>query len=74
MTPLARAHKEKAYKNLEEFLEANPHMRDQQDKINEMLKNTHPDKKLEVLFMMMSIKLSEQVKLLNSLQKLLNNL
>ena len=43
-------------KGLEDFLCKNPYLPEQQNRIDEILESTHPDKRLEVLFIMMKVK------------------
>jgi hypothetical protein len=57
----------KAEKELQDFLEENPHLKKDQEKITELLLKTNSDQRLEVLNILISSKLLE-------LQKQLSNL
>ncbi|MFW9871555.1 MAG: hypothetical protein ACFFG0_00445 [Candidatus Thorarchaeota archaeon] len=61
----------KAKKQLRDFLEKNPHMKKEQEKLDSLLKNTSENKRLEVLGILMSSKLLELQKQLIDLSKLL---
>ena len=61
----------KAEKELQDFLEKNPHMRKDQEKLDLLLKNTPEDKRLEVLGILTSAKLLELQEQLIKLNEIL---
>ena len=63
--------KEQALKDLDDFLDKHPHLREQQNRINEILENTHPDKRLEVIMLMLFGKQTELTKQLTKLTSLI---
>ena len=56
-----------AQKDLDTFLEEYPHMQEQQNKIDEIMKKTPNDKRLEVLLIILTQKYSEIIKQFNKL-------
>lgn len=59
-----------AQKDLDTFLEEYPHMQEQQNKIDEIMKKTPSDKRLEVLLMMLAQKYSKILKQLKKLKQI----
>ena len=59
--------KEQASKELKDFLESHPHLQEYQNRIDNILEKTHPDKRLEVLMIMLC---GKQTELLTELTKL----
>ena len=62
--------KEQALKDLDDFLEKHPHLQEYQNRINEILDNTHPDKRLEVILLMLFGKQSELITQLTKLTQM----
>lgn len=58
---------EQAIENLEVFLNEHPHLRKDQERIEEILNKAHPDNRLEVIMMMLFGKQTELLKHLNEL-------
>jgi len=58
---------EKAEKQLQDFLEENPHLKKEQEKIDKILNKTPKDKRLEVMAIMLA---NSTIELNNSILKL----
>lgn len=64
---------EEALKEREDFLKENPHMQEYQDEIDEVLDKCVSDQdRLICISMMLAGKMSEQVKQMNTLSKILS--
>jgi hypothetical protein len=59
---------EQAIKDLDDFLEKNPHLKKDQERITKILEKAHPDNRLEVIMMML---FGEQTALLKNLNELI---
>jgi len=63
----------KAEKDLADFLEKNPHLQEEQNKINEIMEKVPFEKRMEVIGMLMSKKLLQLSSELLNLTQLVSN-